>query len=88
MTKHASESQIVKILDEVKNRSGNVEEICRSHGISRSTLYKWQNKYDGMSVSELKRLKKLEDENRRLKSMYAELSLINEALKDVIEKKL
>lgn len=88
MTKHASESQIVKILDEVKNRSGNVEEICRNHGISRSTLYKWQNKYDGMSALELKRLKKLEAENSRLKSMYAELSLINEALKDVIEKKL
>jgi putative transposase len=56
MTKHASESQIVKILDEVKSRSGNVEEICRKHGISRSTLYKWQNKYDGMSALELKRL--------------------------------
>lgn len=88
MTKHASESQIVKILDEVKNRSGNVEQICRKYGISRSTLYKWQNKYDGMSVSELKRLKKLESENSRLKSMYAELSLVNEALKDIIEKKL
>jgi putative transposase len=88
MTKHASESQIVKILDEVKNRSGNVEDICRKHGISRSTLYKWQNKYDGMSIQELKRLKKLESENSRLKSMYAELSLVNEALKDIIEKKL
>jgi putative transposase len=88
MTKHASESQIVKILDEVKSRSGNVEEICRKHGISRSTLYKWQNKYDGMNPLELKRLKKLEAENSRLKSMYAELSLVNEALKDIIEKKL
>jgi putative transposase len=88
MTKHASESQIVKILDEVKNRSGNVEDICRKYGISRSTLYKWQNKYDGMSIQELKRLKKLESENSRLKSMYAELSLVNEALKDIIEKKL
>lgn len=86
MTKHASESQIVKILDEVKNRSGNVEDICRKYGISRSTLYKWQNKYDGMSIQELKRLKKLESENSRLKSMYAELSLVNEALKDIIEK--
>ena len=88
MTKHASENQIVKILDEVKNRSGNLEEICRKYGVSRSTLYKWQNKYEGMNVSELNRLKKLESENRRLKSMYAELSLVNEALKDVIEKKL
>ena len=88
MTKHASESQIIKILDEVKNRSGNVEEMCRKNGISRSTLYKWQNKYDGMSILELKLLKKLEAENSRLKSMYAELSLINEALKDVIEKNL
>jgi len=88
MTKHASENQIVKILDEVKNRSGSLEEICRKYGVSRSTLYKWQNKYEGMNVSELNRLKKLESENRRLKSMYAELSLVNEALKDVIEKKL
>lgn len=88
MTKHASESQIVNVLDEIKSRSDNVEEICRNHGISRSTLYKWQKKYDGMNAVEIKRLKKLEDENRRLKSMYAELSLINEALKDVIEKNL
>ena len=88
MTKHASENQIVKILDEVKNRSGNLEEICRKYGVSRSTLYKWQNKYEGMNLSELNRLKTLESENRRLKSMYAELSLVNEALKDVIEKKL
>jgi putative transposase len=88
MTQHASENQIVKILDKAKNRSGNLEEICRKYGISRSTLYKWQNKYEGMNVSELNRLKKLESENRRLKAVYAELSLVNEALKDVIEKKL
>jgi putative transposase len=88
MTKKANESQIVKILEEVKNRSGNVEDICRTHGISRSTLYKWQNKYEGMSVAELKRLKQLESENSRLKSMYAELSLVHEAFKDAVAKKL
>ena len=55
---------------------------------SKASFYKWKGKYSGMSVSELKRLKELEEENRRLKQMYANLSLEHEALKEIIEKKL
>ena len=82
-----SESQIVKILQEAE--SGNpVEELSRQHGFSKATFYKWKAKYGGMSVSEVKRMKELEEENRRLKQMYANLSLEHEILKDIIEKKL
>jgi len=66
----------------------SVEDLMRQHGFSRATFYKWKAKYSGMSVSELKRLKELEEENRRLKQMYADLSLEHEVLKDIIEKKL
>jgi len=87
MTKHASEAQIVKILEEF--RSGvKAEDLCRTHGIGRATLYKWRDKYGEMPISEVKRIKHLEYENQKLKSMYAELSLRNEALKDIIAKKL
>lgn len=87
MSKHANEAQIVKILEEL--RSGvNVDEICRTYNVGRSTLYKWRSKYGEISVSELKRLKSLEAENRKLKTMYADLSLRNEALKYIIDTKL
>lgn len=66
----------------------SVEDLMRHHGCSRATFYKWKAKYSGMDVSELKRLKALEEENRRLKQMYADLSLEHEVLKDIIEKKL
>ena len=62
--------------------------ICRELGISRMTLYKWKSKYSGMDVSQVKRLKELEEENRKLKHMYADLALDNQILKEVIEKKL
>ena len=62
--------------------------VCRKHGISSPTFYKWKAKYGGLGVSELKRLKELESENTKLKRMYADLALENTALKDVIEKKL
>ena len=82
-----SESQIVRILKEVE--SGRVvKEVCRENAISDTTYYNWKAKYGGMEASDIKRLKELEDENRRLKQMYADLSLENRALKDVIEKKL
>ena len=58
----------------------------RQHGFSKASFYKWKAKYSGMSVSELKRLKELEEENRGLKHMYASLSLEHEVLKDIIEK--
>ena len=80
-------TQIVKILKEVE--SGEfVKDVCREYGISDATYYNWKSKYGGMTASDVKKLKELEDENRRLKRMYADLSLQHEALKDVIEKKL
>jgi putative transposase len=63
-------------------------EICRQNGISSATFYIWKSKYGGMQVSELKRMRELEEENRKLKHMYAELALDHRILKDVIEKKL
>lgn len=62
--------------------------ICRELGISRSTLYQWRSKYGGMEVSQVKKLRELEEENARLKKMYADLALDNQILRDVIEKKL
>jgi len=82
-----SESQIVNILKEAEAGVA-LDELIRQHGFSKATFYKWKAKYSGMSVSELKRLKELEEENRRLKQMYANLSLEHEVLKDIIEKKL
>jgi putative transposase len=82
-----SESQIINILKEAEAGVA-LEDLIRQHGFSKASFYKWKGKYSGMSVSELKRLKELEEENRRLKQMYANLSLEHAALKDIIEKKL
>jgi putative transposase len=82
-----SESQIVNILKEAE-AGVSLEELSRQHGFSKATFYKWKAKYSGMDVSTLKRLKELEEENRRLKQMYAELSLDHKVLKDIVEKKL
>ena len=82
-----TETQIVKILKEVE--AGRlVKEVCREYGISDATYYNWKAKYGGMEASDIKRLKELEDENRRLKSMFADLSLEHRILKDIVEKKL
>ena len=82
-----SETQIVRILKEVE--AGRlVKEVCRDYGISDATYYNWKSKYGGMEASDIKRLKELVEENRKLKQMYADLSLENHALKDVIGKKL
>lgn len=82
-----SESQIVGILKEADS-GVKVQDIWRKYNISSATYYKWKSRYGGMEVSDVKRLKELEGENRRLKQMYADLSLENLALKDLIEKKL
>ncbi len=82
-----SESQIVTILKEAE-AGVSLDDLSRQQGFSKASFYKWKGKYSGMSVSELKRLRELEEENRRLKQMYANLSLEHEALKDIIEKKL
>lgn len=81
-----TESQIIAILKE-QEQGLKVAEISRKHGISEQTFYNWKSKYSGMSVSDLKRLKELEYENSRLKKMYANLSLENEAIKELLEKK-
>jgi len=82
-----SETQIVKILKQVE--AGKlVKDVCREFGISDATYYNWKAKYGGMEASDIKRLKDLEDENRRLKQMYADLSLEHTILKDIVEKKL
>lgn len=65
-----------------------VAEVCRKMGISEATFYNWKKKYGGLGVSDLRRLKQLEEENRRLKQMVADLSLDKQMLQDVIKKKL
>lgn len=86
MKKRFSEEQIIKILKE-HDQGQTTADICRSHGISAATYYKWKAKYGGMSVSEAVRLKQLETENARLKRLVADLSLDNVILKDVVSKK-
>jgi putative transposase len=80
-----SESQIGNILKEAE-AGVLLEELVRQHGFSKASFYKWKAKYSGMSASDLKRLKELEEENRRLKQMYANLSLEQAVLKDSSEK--
>jgi putative transposase len=82
-----SESQIVKFLKEAE-AGRSVADLCREQGISQTTFYKWKTKYGGMEASDVRRLKELESAHKRLMQMYAELSLENQALKDVIAKKL
>jgi putative transposase len=82
-----TESQIVSILKQ-QEAGSKVMDICGEHGISDATFYNWKAKYGGMAPSQLKRLRELEEENARLKRMYADLSLVHHALKDAVEKKL
>lgn len=82
-----SPEQIAKILKDYDNGITS-EELCRLNGISRQTFYKWRSKYAGMESGDLKRLKQLEEENAKLKRMYANLALDLEAAKYIIEKKL
>jgi len=82
-----SEHQIVSILKEAE-AGIPVTELSRKHGFSQSAFYKWKAKFSGMDTSALKRMKELEEENRRLKQMYADLSLEYQALKDIVQKKL
>jgi len=82
-----TETQIVSILKEA-DAGARVKEICRRHGISDATYYNWKSKYGGMQASDLKRLKEAESELSKLKRMYADLSMENDALRDLIEKKL
>ena len=80
-----SEVKIFEILKEYKS-GVNVLEICTKHGISKSTLYKWRNKYQDMELSDIQRLKSLTEENRRLREICANLNLDNLILKEALEK--
>lgn len=82
-----TEHQIISILKQ-QETGMKVADICREHGISDATFFNWKARYSGMDASQLKRLKELEEENSRLKKMYAELSLVHHAFKDAVEKKL
>ena len=82
-----SEHQIIAILKAVE-AGWTVKDVCREHEISEATYYQWKSKYGGMQASDIKRLRELEEENRRLKQISADLLLENRALKDVIAKKL
>ena len=80
-----SEEQIIAVLRE-HEAGAKTGEVCRRHGISDATFYKWKAKYGGLEVSDAKRLKALKDENRRLKKLLAESMLDNAALKDILGK--
>jgi len=86
MKKRFTEEQIIRILQEAE-AGMKVMDVCRKHGMSDATYYNWKAKYGGMTVSDAKKLKSLEDENRRLKQIVADLTLDNQALKAVVEKK-
>lgn len=79
--------QISKILKEFE-QGKSVEEITRDYGVSKAAFYKWRQRYGGMEASELKRIKELEEENTRLKRMYANLAMELDVAKYIIEKKL
>lgn len=81
-----TDSQIMAMLKQNEDGAA-VNDICREHSVSSAQFYKWRSKYGGMDTSMVKRLKELEEENSRLKKMYAEEKLISDIRKDVIEKK-
>jgi putative transposase len=81
-----SEPQILSILRQAQG-GVPVAELCREHGMSDASFYKWRAKYGGMDASMMSSMKSMEDENRRLKKMFAELSMQNELLKEALGKK-
>ena len=84
--KRYSEEQIIRILKEVESGKA-VAEVCREHGVAEATVYRWRSRYSGMDVPELRRLKELEDENRRLKALVADQALDIQLLKEINSKK-
>ena len=81
-----TENEMVRAVKQFENGMSS-DAICRELGISRMTLYKWKSKYSGMEASRVRRLKELEEENRKLKQMYANIALDNQILKEIIKKK-
>lgn len=86
MKKRFSEEQIIQILREAEANGNNVD-VCRKYSISEQTFYHWRRKYQGMSVAELQRLKRLESENAKLKRLVAEQALAIQSLQEVLKKK-
>lgn len=87
MKKHFTQEQIVATLHHAET-GASVAEVCRKVGITEQTFYRWKRKFAGMGIAELRRLKQLEEENRKLKSLVADLSLDKHMLQEVIAKKL
>ena len=85
--KRYSEEQIIQILKEAE-AGMPVADVCRKHGVSDASFYTWRRKYGGMNVSEVKRLKRLEEENRQLKRLLADTMLEKAALEEVVQNKL
>jgi putative transposase len=81
-----TEEQILAILREGE-AGRKVDELCREHGVAKYTYYRWKAKYGGLQIDEAKRLRQLEDENRRLKQLVADLTLDNQALKGIVRRK-
>jgi putative transposase len=84
--KRYSEEQIIRILKQVEDGTP-VSQVCREHGVSEQSVYRWRTKYDGMDIAELRRLRELEEENRRLKKLVADQALDIQILKEVNAKK-
>ena len=87
MRRRFTEEQIISILKE-SEAGARTPDLCRQHGISPQTYYRWKRKYGGLEVNEARRLRQLEDENRKLKQLVAELTLDKQALKVMLETKL
>jgi len=87
MKQRFSEEQIVQILREAESAQTTKAEVCRKHGISEWTYYRWRKHYQGVTIPEARRLKQLEQENARLKRLVADQALANEALKEALEKR-
>ena len=85
MRKRFTEEQIIAVLKSAEAGAKTVD-VCRQHGISDATFYKWKAKYSGLEVSDLRKMKALEEENSKLKRIVADLSLDNRALKDIVSK--
>jgi putative transposase len=86
MKQRLSEEQIIAILQEAESAPTKAE-VCRKHGISEWTYYRWRQQYQGLSISQVRRLKQLEQENERLKRLVAEQALAQEVLKETLAKK-
>jgi putative transposase len=86
-TQQWSDEQIIGLLQQADRGETTITALCRTHGISENTFYKWRQKYGGLQVNEAKRLRELEQENARLKKLLAEAMLDNAMLKEVVAKK-